>query len=218
MTASGGCDGLASGGRPCPGSNKDPDAEMGSLGELLDCLEGIADKEERISLGRVADALGRRTFAPLLIVSGLVILAPLIGDVPGVPAVMGLLTLLVAGQLILAREHLWLPGWLSRRAVDRRKVRKAVGWSRHVARPLDRWTRPRLGWLFKGPGLRLISAACVMVALSTPVLEFIPFSANLAGLALTCFGVSLLVRDGALAVLALGACAGIVGLLATQLS
>ena len=192
--------------------------EVGSLSELLDCLEGIADADadEHVSVGRVADALGRRSFSPLLLVAGLVMLAPVIGDIPGVPVIMGLLTIVVAVQLIMAREHLWLPDWLERRSVRHEKVRKAVRGSRWTAEQLDRWTGPRLQWLIRGGGLRLVSLACLLVAATTPVLEFIPFSANVAGFALTCFAVALLARDGLLALLALLGCGAVAALLAQQ--
>ncbi|HKL62933.1 MAG TPA: exopolysaccharide biosynthesis protein [Woeseiaceae bacterium] len=190
--------------------------EVGSLGELLDCLEGISDADEHVSVGRVADALGRRSFSPLLLVAGLVMLAPVIGDIPGVPVVMGLLTIVVAVQLILAREHLWLPDWLEQRSVRHEKVTKAVRGSRWMAEQLDRWTGPRLQWLIRGTGLRLVSLACLLVAATTPVLEFIPFSANIAGFALTCFAVALLARDGLLALLALLGCGAVALLLAQQ--
>jgi hypothetical protein len=192
------------------------DPEIGSLGHLLDCLEELADADEHVSVGRVADALGRRSFAPLLLVAGLVMLAPVIGDIPGVPVIMGLLTIVVAAQLIMAREHLWLPDWLERRSVRHEKVRKAVRGSRWTAEQLDRWTGPRLEWLIHGGGLKLVSLACLLVALTTPLLEFIPFSANVAGFALTCFAVALLARDGLLALLALLACGAVAFLLVQQ--
>ena len=49
----------------------------------------------------------------------------------------------------------------------------------------------------------VIGIACVIIALILPLLEFIPFSANLAGIALTMFGLALIARDGYLALFAL---------------
>ena len=50
-----------------------------------------------------------------------------------------------------------------------------------------------------------------------PVMEFIPFSANLAGVVLTMFGLALMVRDGLLALLGLTLIAAAVGLVLLRL-
>jgi len=52
-----------------------------------------------------------------LLVAGLVMLAPIIGDIPGVPVMMGVLVVLMAGQLLFRREHLCLPRCLLKRSV-----------------------------------------------------------------------------------------------------
>jgi hypothetical protein len=51
-------------------------------------------------------------------------------------------------------------------------------------------------------GIRVTAFICLLVALAMPPMEFIPFSANGAGLALTLFGLGLVARDGLM--LALG--------------
>lgn len=108
----------------------DEDQEPGSVQELLDRIAGIAEEEERVSLAAIMQAVGRRSFAPVLLVAGLITLAPVVGDIPGVPTTMGVLTLLTAGQLLLRRNHLWLPSWLIKRSVAREKVCKGIGWMR----------------------------------------------------------------------------------------
>ncbi len=47
-----------------------------------------------------------------------------------------------------------------------------------------------------------------------PVMEFIPFSANIAGIALTALGLSVITRDGLLALIAFGFTAAIIVLAA----
>ncbi|HEX3034413.1 MAG TPA: exopolysaccharide biosynthesis protein [Thermodesulfobacteriota bacterium] len=69
--------------------------------------------------------VGRRSFGPLLLVAGLVTLLPIICDIPGVPTIMGIFVLLIAGQLLFRREHLWLPCWMLNRSVPRDKLRKS---------------------------------------------------------------------------------------------
>jgi len=175
-----------------------------SVGELLDRIEHVAHHEQPVSLGGILDEIGHRSFGPMLLVPGLVMLAPVIGDIPGVPVLMGLVVILTAGQLLFRRDHIWLPAWLLDRSVSPAKVRKTLKWTRPVARFTDRWTRRRLPGLVGARGALVVAVSCVAVALTTPALELVPFSANFAGLAITLFGLALIAHDGLLGLIALG--------------
>jgi len=178
-------------------------SEPSSLEELLDRLDEAAEDRLRVTLGMILATVGDRSFGPLLLLAGLVTLAPVVGDIPGMPTTMGLLVLLTAVQLLAGREHLWLPGWLLDRSVARAKLDKATDWLRRPARFIDRLMRPRLTVLVRGPGKYLIVLVCVVVAAAMPPMELVPFSANGAGAALTAFGLALIARDGLVALLAL---------------
>lgn len=173
-----------------------------NLEDVLDRLGEAADGEDgQVSLGVIVDAFGERTFAPLLLLPGLVTLAPLVGDIPGVPTLMAAVVLLTAGQMLLRRRSVWLPQALRNRSVSRGKVDKALGWLRRPARAVDRLLRPRLTFFTRGIGRSLIALTCVAIAAAMPPMEFVPFSANGAGLALTAFGLALIAHDGLLALL-----------------
>jgi hypothetical protein len=200
--------------------------EASTLGEILDQLSAAAGEEgdrpggedghgegsdgaapesgdpDRVTLEQMLDAVGRRSFGPLLLLAGLVVLAPLVGDIPTVPTMMAAVVMLVAVQLLLQREHFWLPDWLLRRSVEREKVRKAVAWLRRPAAWVDRVLRPRLTFLTGDRGSVVVALTCMLIALAMPPMELIPFSANGAGLALAGFGLALVTRDGLLALLA----------------
>ena len=55
------------------------------------------------------------------------------------------------------------------------------------------------------------------MALAMPVMEAIPFSANLAGIALTAFGLAVIAHDGLLALIAFAATAAGVVVIASYL-
>jgi hypothetical protein len=76
---------------------------------------------------------------------------------------------------------------------------------------VDRLLRPRLTLFVTGPAVHVIAIACMAVALAMPVMELVPFSANGGGAALTAFGVSLVGRDGLLALIALAVTAATFG-------
>lgn len=176
--------------------------EATELTELLDQIDGAANEHQQTSVEDIIEAVGVRSFAPLLLFAGLVMLAPIIGDIPGVPVMMGLLVILVAGQLILRRDHIWLPRWLLKRSVSCSKVRKSVHWLRKPARFMDKWSRRRYVWVVRHAGAYVIAATCIVIAAATPIMEVIPFSANLAGTAITAFGLALIRQDGLIALIA----------------
>jgi hypothetical protein len=178
--------------------------EPKTVEQLLDRIcEGGEGKEE-LSLRDVLRAIGRRSFGPLLLLAGLVTLAPLIGDIPGVPTVVGLFVVLTVGQLLFGREHFWLPRWLLNRSLQSAKLGKAVDVLRRPARFIDRLLRPRLQLLASQPATYAIAVMSLCVAGAMPFLEVVPFSANLAGAAFAAFGLALISRDGLLALLAFG--------------
>lgn len=188
-----------------------------TLTELIEKMSDVSEQSERVSLDEVLDSIGTRSLGPLLLVAGLITLAPVIGDIPGVPTIMAILVLLIAGQLLFRREHLWLPQWLLKRSISRSKMQKMLDWSRKPARFVDRYTHPRLSRLVEGKGQYVVALVCIAIALAMPLMEFVPFSANFAGLALSSFGLALISRDGALAMVALVVVGLLIGFIGYQL-
>lgn len=176
-------------------------AEPASLTEILDRIHAAAGADP-VTIDAVMEALGRRSFGPILLLAGLITLAPLLGDIPGVPTLMAVLVGLAARQLLCGRRVFWLPRWLLTRHAERATVQKGIAWLRRPARWLDALTRPRLTVLTRGMGVYFVAAICLLIALAMPPLELVPFSANGAGLALTAFGLALIGHDGLLALLA----------------
>jgi hypothetical protein len=170
--------------------------------QLLDRIGEAEVDRGRVTLAAVMHEVGERSFGPLLLLAGLITAAPVIGDIPGVPTIMGTFVLLTSGQLLFSRRYLWLPRWLLERSVPRDRLCRAVAWMRRPAQLFDRLVRPRLSLLVRGVGMRVIALACVVIALAMPLMEFVPLTANGAGVALTAFGLSLMARDGLIAVIA----------------
>jgi hypothetical protein len=188
-------------------------AHTQTLEHMLDQVAEAAEGSERLSVADVLEVIGRRSFGPLLLVAGLITLAPVIGDIPGVPTIIGMLVLLVSAQLIVKRKHVWLPQFLLRRSVAKSKVDKALHWSRKPARWTDRFLKPRLTRVVEGGTFYLIAGICIAIAGLMPVMEVVPFTANAAGAALTSMGLSLMAHDGLWALVAIMIVAGAVGLL-----
>jgi hypothetical protein len=119
-----------------------------------------------------------------------------LGDIPGVPTVTGVFVLVICAQLLIGRNYFWLPNWLLDRSVSKGALRKAVRALRSPAKFVDRLLRPRLPF-FAGPvGHYATAAVAVIVAVAMPAMEIVPFSANVAGAALTAFGLAVVAHDG----------------------
>jgi hypothetical protein len=173
-----------------------------NLEEMLDRLGRIPANNDRIALGTVLATVGRRSFAPLLLVAGLIAFSPLSG-IPGVPTLVALMVVLIAGQLFFKRRHFWLPQWLLRRQISTAKYEIGLKALRRPARFIDRFLRPRLTALTQDAGLYAIAVLCVLIAATMPPMELVPFAATSAGAALTVFALSLIAHDGLVALLAL---------------
>lgn len=167
-----------------------------SLTEVLDAIDAAAHESTRVSFGDLLEAVGRRSFGPLLILAGLVILAPVIGDIPGVPTATAVFVILIAVQIVAGRDSFWLPDFLLDRSVRSRKLAKPIRKLRKPAGFLDKLFKPRLKMLLAEPVVRGLALTCLLISVVMPVLDFIPFSANAGGAVLLCFGVAIVVRDG----------------------
>ena len=178
--------------------------EPNNLEQMLECFKQ-AEKDDitgKVSMRHIMQEIGQRSFGPLLLFSGIITLLPIIGDIPGVPTLMGVMVVLVSVQLLCRAKYFWLPDWLLNQSVSKEKLDKAIRWGEKPAKFIDRFLRPRLSFLTRGPGVMAIAIACIIIAIAMPPMEFVPFTANGAGLALTLFGLSLISQDGLLAVVA----------------
>ncbi|WP_106478029.1 exopolysaccharide biosynthesis protein [Phytohalomonas tamaricis] len=175
-----------------------------NLEQMLERIGKAGQDSNRVTIDAVISAVGRRAFGPILLLTGMITLMPIIGDIPGMPTLMAVLVLLVSGQLLLRRDTFWLPNWLLNRSIACNKLNKALDWMRPPARIIDRFLKQRFTFLTHRLGTHIVAVFCIIVALGMPVMEFIPFSANGAGVALSMFGLSLIADDGLMALIAMG--------------
>src|SRR5687767_9091481 len=182
---------------------------------MLDRLDKAATGE-RIDVECMMEAVGRSSFGALLLLGGLVTLSPL-DIIPGIPTLIALAVLIVCAQLLAGRRHFWLPSWVLKRSISSQRFRRALAWLHTPARFGDRLVRPRLAAVATDAAVKVIAVGCIVVALAMPVMEVVPFSANLAGIALTAFGLAVIAHDGLLAFVAYAATAAGVVVIATQL-
>lgn len=187
--------------------------KLTNLEQLLDRLDEAREGRESVSFGRLMETIGKRSFGPLLLLIGIILVSPLSG-IPGMPSTMGVAVFLLSCQMLVQRKHIWLPGWILRRSISEQKLAKAAGWMRKPARFIDRLIGQRLRFLVDGPASWPLALICLLLAVTLPLLEPLPFAATSAGAALTCIGLAMIAHDGLLAAIAYALVFGIGGLAA----
>ncbi len=173
-----------------------------SLRAMLDRLECLARRTERVSVQQMLNAIGRSSFAPLLLVPGLIVLSP-VGGMPGVPTAVALLVGIAAVQILMGRCRFWLPEWLLRRSVKGSFITRAIRFMRPLARASEVCCRSRMRWMTGTIGAKAIAALCLVICIAMPPLELVPLANTANGGALALFGLALTTRDGILTALAL---------------
>lgn len=176
-------------------------SKLKNLEKLIERIREMTLEKDHVSLDDILNASGRKSFGFFLLLAGLITLAPLIGDIPGVPTLMGTFVIIISAQLLLKRDKMWLPAFMRNRTLEQEKILNALRRLEPVMKFIDRILKPRLTVMTGGLMQYVIAGICVTTAAFMPVMEFIPFSANIAGIILTVFGLALLANDGLLVLL-----------------
>ena len=171
--------------------------EPHSMGDVLGELDELAANHDEVRVADVLDDFGARSFGPFIMIPAVLEITP-VGGIPGVPTVLALFIALIAVQLLIGRDHVWMPQFVQRRAVGSKKLHKAVGKLKGMANFLDRHSTGRLEGLTKGTAIKLVAAVIIALCCTVPPLEFLPFASTIPMLAIAVLGLALTVRDGAL--------------------
>lgn len=173
-----------------------------STSDRLDQLAADAPGET-VTLGWVLDSLEDRAFGLFLLILALPCCIPFLY---GIPQIVSLPLLFVAGQMVVGRRTPWLPERLRSRQVSKSSLedlaRRAGPWLRRI----ERFSRPRLGVLTRAPMDRVVGLALVLFSAS--ILVPLPSTNTVPGIAVTLAAMGLLQRDGIL--VSLGAILGTV--------
>lgn len=172
-------------------------------GILDEICEATRDVSSPVEVDSILDKIGHRAFGPFLVLFGVIGLTPL-GGVPILPTTMAALVIILAAQLIFGKQEFWIPHWIRKRSFESKKIKKSLNYLYPVARTIDKVLKPRFVWLTKNFFLRLAAALCVLVALTVPPLEIVPFAGAVSWAAIGLLGLALIAQDGLIAILSLG--------------
>jgi hypothetical protein len=159
------------------------------------------------TLGDIVEAVGHRSYGPLLLVIGLFAISPAT-VVPGMTWLSAALTLVVAGQMLLGLRRPWLPPKALKAKLPREGSLKAIDKVRPWARRVDAVLKPRLTFLTYPPFVNLIALFVIAAALITFPLGLIPLAPLAPSAAVVFFGLGMVARDGLLLTVGAAALAG----------
>jgi hypothetical protein len=173
-----------------------PNARTRALSDVLDQLEKAAHGKS-IPIGEVVEHLGRKSFASLMLIFSLISTSPA-SAIPGITATVAVIVFLLAVQMIVGRDCVWLPDFVARRHMSTAKLCKGIGWLRKPVQWVERFLRPRLTFLLHRPWIFVPLLLILALTLVMPVLEAVPTSGSIASAVIALFAAGLLTHDGAL--------------------
>lgn len=171
--------------------------------EAVEALEQVAEENSEVSIGNVLDEFGRRSFGPFLMIFALIEITP-IGGIPGVPTFLAVVCAFIAVQLLFSTDHIWVPGWIENRSIGASKLGKSAEKLEGIAEKLDHWFHGRLRYFTRPLWHKVAAVMIIILCITVPPLEFLPFASSAPMLAIASFGLALTVRDGLLMLIATG--------------
>lgn len=169
-----------------------------NLSGMFDELEANVDKEhphEGVSLSVILNAVGRRSYGPLLLVIGLIAVSP-ITVIPGMSWFVAFVALLIATQMLLGFTRPWLPRQVLRARVPRAALFLGLDKGRPLAERVDGLLAQRLTFMTTPPFVALVALFCIAAALVTIPLGLVPMGPVAPSVALIFFGLGMTARDG----------------------
>jgi hypothetical protein len=159
--------------------------------------EIAASCPERLSFSDLAAQLHARAWGGLLFIFAAINTLPL---PPGTNMFFAIPLVIVAAQMAFGRTSPWFPARIDRRGVTRDELTKLIAKIGWVEARVERIFKPRLPRLTGPRAERLISIACLLLALAAaipiPAVHVAP-----AG-TIVLFALALIYRDGALVIVA----------------
>ncbi|WP_158215803.1 exopolysaccharide biosynthesis protein [Notoacmeibacter marinus] len=174
------------------------------LSEVLRQIEPETDGS--VGIRRIADALGDRSFATILMVFASFNLLPL----PfGTSVLLGIPLVIIAWQMVMRQDRVWLPRFILKQFLPAKAWRFLIGRIVPIIEKGERFIKPRYWPANRAGAERMIGF--LLLILGIAVVVPIPLGNWLPALACFTVALGLSERDGI--VLAIGALIGLVSLI-----
>ncbi len=157
-------------------------------------IQTVRGEGEKVTFGELTEALHGRAFGMAALILALPACVPM---PPGVPTVVGLAIAIVAVQMVMGRDKLWLPPFIAKRTLPREWLLGALEKARPWLEKIEKFAQPRLLFLTGAMGSRAVGA--VLLFLAGMLILPIPFIGNFPlAMAAAVLSLGLTERDGRL--------------------
>jgi hypothetical protein len=144
---------------------------------------------EGLTLREIRDRLDERAFGLMILILAIPCLVPALY---GVPQIVGIPILLLAGQMLAGRVEPWLPEAALRRRVSKAWLDRMADFATKRMHWFERFSRPRLTVFAEGWAERAAAAFMILATLTI----VLPLTNTVPSVALTLLAVGLIQRDG----------------------
>lgn len=163
---------------------------------------------EGLTLREIRDDLDERGFGLMILILAIPCLVPALY---GVPQIVGIPILLLAGQMLAGRIEPWLPEVVLKRRVSKAWLDRMADFSTKRMGWFERLSRPRLTVFAEGWAERVVALFMILATLTI----VLPMTNTVPSVALTLLAVGLIQRDGLFVLAGAAVAAGWVTTLAT---
>lgn len=160
--------------------------------------------ENEISFGEIRDSLGGRAFSGLMLIFVLPNLIPL--PIPGISTILGTPLIILSFQFMKGRKSPWFPKWLKNKKIKKSKLQSSLNYIIPYIKKCEIIFSPKLTFLVEYPMERVLAGFCmiasIIMALPIPLANWLP------ALSIFIISLSILERDGLLAIIGISAFSG----------
>ena len=164
---------------------------------FLQSIEAMADEApvEGFTLRQIIDRLNERAFGAALFILALPCCIPFLY---GVPQIVSLPMMVLAGQMVAGRKEPWLPEKFAQRMIDKKGLTRTAKGGRKWFGWLEKIARPRLTFMMGKRGERVIGLFLVLFCAS--ILVPLPSTNTVPGIGVAIVAFGLMARDGILVI------------------
>ena len=157
-------------------------------------------RKRGISINRLFRLLGKRSNYVFVFVSFLIIIVP-IPIPPGLSTIIAIPALFITSQIVIGKDKVWIPKWLSEVRISKNVIRTIDKISRKYLNKIDSITQERLT-IVVSPNLHKIYDILLLVFALFSAMP-VPFLCMIPAFAGALLSIALIVKDGLLTIVGL---------------
>ena len=170
-----------------PGGRHSDTGHHGFIGMIRSLSDNAGP--DGMTIGEIRDRLDERSFGLMILILAVPCLVPALY---GVPQIVGVPIIVLAGQMLFGREEPWLPGWILRRTVSKAWLDRMADFAEKRMGWFERLSRPRVKLFAEGFGEKFAGVFMIIATLTI----VLPMTNTVPSVALSLMSVGLIQRDG----------------------